>query len=178
MKCSKGDNFALSWPTHVASALQAELHVQAISGLGVTANADGSKSRTMLDLLDRTLHSVDRADYDGTSWVPSLVAFYIGSNDFVSFWSSPWEADFKKGYRSMVERILAPFGGTPPPVVHVCREGTTSCQYIKDLANEAGHIFTGTTWDIPAGCLFHRDAAQHKALAEKLTPVFESAVSR
>lgn len=176
-RAEKYNNFAHGWTLNAASALQAELHVQAISGIGVIKNAGGSTSRTMTQLLGRTLHTVDADDYDGSSWPPSLIVFYIGSNDFVNF-ANPSKDEFIAAYKDMVARILAPFGSGAPPVVHVCGEQKTPCEWIEGFAKSTGNVFTRTgpnAGGIPSGCMGHRDVRQQKTLAERLTPVFATA---
>ena len=69
--CVRGDfdNFSNGWALRVAQSLGAALSVQAISGIGVTRNAVCGHGPTLPELLGRSLHTVDRDDYDPRSWL-------------------------------------------------------------------------------------------------------------
>jgi hypothetical protein len=186
------ENFAHGWVTRAADQLNAELHVQAVSGVGVVKNAmDGkacSTTVTLPDLIKRTLQSVEKDDYNATLFSkPDVVVVYVGSNDYVNL-LSPSKAKFMAVYENMVLSILAPWTGIAasgkgkpplPAVVHVCGGEPTPCHYIQEIAEkhaEAGNwvsVYTPTgDKGVPkGGCGGHRNATQQAELAGRLSAV-------
>lgn len=167
-------NFAHGWVSDIAVSLDAEVHVQAVSGIGVL-NGAMSNGNTLPDLLDRSLQTENVDDYNASSWVPSVVVLYVGSNDYVG--TSYPEANFTQAYEAMVSRIIAPFE-VAPPVVHICGMEATPCNYIKAIAERSSAAYTTTgpnSGGIPAGCLDHRSQTQQATLAERVAPVIAAA---
>jgi hypothetical protein len=176
---AKYENFADGWAHQVGLLLKAELHVQAVSGIGVTRNA-GDPGEAMPALVHRSLRSVDKDDYNATSWRPSAVVFYIGSNDYVLPTGKPSEAQFTAAYEALVSSVLKPLGLPAPPVVHICGPEDTPCGYIEAVANRSGALYT-TTGDpgiSKEGCVGHRSAPQQQTLARHLAPIIAKAMAK
>lgn len=159
---SKQENFAHGWVHHIGEQLRADVHVQAVSGVGVAKNAlDGaacSTKVTLPNLIKRTLQSVQHEDYNASNsaWAaPGAVLLYVGSNDYANL-LKPTKANFSAAYDAMVRSILQPwaqqhvhksnsnsnsnsavltFSPPPPPaVVHICGGEARPCEYIKQVA--------------------------------------------
>jgi len=162
-------DFEKGWVSNVASILNAETHVQAISGAGVVRGAaDGP---ILPPFLNRTLRSNKNIFYDASSWVPSIIIIYIGSNDFVNV-VAPTRKEFIEAYSSMVRYILSPFA-KPPPMLHICGGETTPCDLILNISHSTGGYYTATG-DVgiaKGGCLMHRNATQQLNLAKHLSPI-------
>jgi len=75
------ESFQLSWAGRTASVLGAEVHAQAISGIGVARNWPGVvgtplPARWMLAHPDRDVR------WDLSSWIPDAVVVNLGTNDY------------------------------------------------------------------------------------------------
>lgn len=203
-QCNKNqtdqENFAHGWVTHVAEQLSADLHVQAVSGVGVFKNAlDGSACSTKItlpNLIKRTLQSVSKDDYNATSasgGMPAAVLMYVGSNDYANL-LPPSEKEFSEAYDGMVRSILKPWMEIPsytsnpvpgalPAFVHICGGEAKPCNYIKAVVvahNQEGkwrstYTETGDKGATKGGCAGHRNATQQAALASRLAPFIAKA---
>jgi len=178
-------NFAHGWVTDVAAALDArasgvtELHVQAVSGVGVAMNALGgiacSTTVPLSGLIGRTLQGVKEADWDFALWRPDIVVVYAGSNDYINV-VPPSEEEFKAKYSKMVSTILAPWTKAKPPVVHVCGYAGTPCNYIQEMAQQDGSVYVLTgDHGSKRTCGGHRNTTQQAALAKILGPIIATA---
>ena len=172
------ENWAHGWVHLVAQDLAASVRDQAISGIGVVQN-DDRQGAPLPAYLNRTLRSVARADYDAAAQPPpSVVVFYVGSNDYVAPLRVPSRAEFEDAYGNMVSSVVdAPFAANPPPAVHVCGPEDVPCEYVAAVAASRGEVYTttGDAGQAKAGCLGHRNATQQSLLAARLGPIIAEA---
>jgi lysophospholipase L1-like esterase len=79
----------------VAQDLQAEVHIEAFSGMGMVRNGGDPQIRSthpFPPMFDRTVCRDEKSLWDFSKWVPNLVIVHLGINDF----SSPPPADRKE----------------------------------------------------------------------------------
>jgi len=176
-------NFAHGWVQGVSSILSADVHVQAVSGIGVVKNAvNGAACATVLtmpEILNRTLQSESLPTYRPQSSVavPMVVVIYIGSNDWANL-QPPSKEQFVSTYTAMVHGILRLYQDyIKPAVVHVCGTEQLPCGYIQNVSASMQHTYitTGDAGIPKAGCLGHRNQAQQQSLALRLAPVIADA---
>lgn len=70
-----------SWASRAADALDAELHMIAWSGRGLTRNYDPDGEPTMAQLFDRAIPTERWSRYDLRAYVPDVVVVNLGTND-------------------------------------------------------------------------------------------------
>jgi len=75
------ESFPLSWAALVGDLLGAEIHAQAISGIGVFRNWPGVEGNPM-PLRWRLAHPERQLDWDLSGWIPHAVVVNLGTNDF------------------------------------------------------------------------------------------------
>jgi hypothetical protein len=75
------ESFGLSWAGRLESLLGAEVHAQAISGIGVVRNWPGVVGDPLPGRWKRA-HQDHPDDWDLGSWVPRAVVVNLGTNDF------------------------------------------------------------------------------------------------
>ena len=135
-----------------------------------------SPNLTLPQLVNRSLFSVDRDDYEWDSYKPDVIVSYLGSNDWNNIFPPSTER-FAAGYAKFIESLVAPYAPRPPPVVHVC-DNYPGCPVIKQYAsNRSLNVYFSPDQSVGrSGCDRHRNATQQKSLAEALAPVIKKAV--
>mmetsp|Transcript_21172 Transcript_21172/g.35674 ORF Transcript_21172/g.35674 Transcript_21172/m.35674 type:complete len:414 (-) Transcript_21172:82-1323(-) len=84
----KFDNCELAYPGLLASQFDADYHIEAIAGIGLTQNAGGSKHIAemgplpMPDLYNRTIQLLAEPVWDFSLYRPDLVTISLGGNDY------------------------------------------------------------------------------------------------
>lgn len=78
------ENHYLTYEALAARALQAELHTEAWSGIGMLRNYDGSMTNTMPERFPRTLPQRATSTWDFSAYVPDAVVINLGTNDFAA----------------------------------------------------------------------------------------------
>jgi len=195
MASFKEENFAHGWITNVAQQLSdtnipVDMHVQAVSGIGIYENAMGGAASastfvTLPKLIKRTLQSVDKDDHKGGEWQPHVVVIYAGGNDYANL-VPPSEKEFSSAYEAMARDIVGTVGWTSPPaVIHICGGEKIPCDYIKAVSDKLAsdavlkiksvYTTTGDTGIKKGGCGGHRNTTQQAALANHLAPIISSA---
>lgn len=74
-------NAARAWPSLVADALGAELHLLAWSGRGLTRNYEADEPETLPVLISRTIPTDPGSRWDDARWTPTDVVLNLGTND-------------------------------------------------------------------------------------------------
>ena len=177
----KFENWAEGWVRGVQRLLEVdEVRVQAISGIGVVKNAGGRITGPPLPAyLRRTHQTVASDDYRPADFRPSAIVMYLGSNDYTAQpLGPPSKAAFMSGYANLTDAVLSLYAlSSAPPVVHVCGGEPIPCDYIEELVQRRGEVYTPTgDAGVPkGGCLQHRNTTQQAALAKRLAPVIASA---
>ena len=97
------ESFPLSWAARTADILGAEVHAQAISGIGAVRNWPGVVGEP-LPRRWRRAHPDHTAEWDLGSWVPAAVVVNLGTNDFGTAPFLPDES-FLDGYAAFLEEI-------------------------------------------------------------------------
>jgi len=95
------EDFGRSFAGLTASALGADVHCVAWSGLGLVRNFDIEPSPTLVERHGYS-NPVTRAAWDFARWVPEIVLINLGSNDFYRV--PPPDPDL---FRSVLERFVA-----------------------------------------------------------------------
>ena len=175
------ENFAHGWVHLAASALGADASVVAVSGIGVVQNAVGglgcATQKTLPEIHNRTLFSVDEADFDPRSWNTSIIVIYLGSNDFIAVFP-PSDDAFKTAYSTFLNDIVAPYGGHGAvPVLHVCGGEDRPCSLIRSVVEGVpGSVYTetGDKGQAKGGCIGHRNTTQQANLARLMVPIIAS----
>lgn len=70
-----------SYSAMLCRELEADCRYIAWGGIGAANNNDGTTSWLAEEVYQRTLGTVETADYDFTLWVPHLVVINLGQND-------------------------------------------------------------------------------------------------
>ena len=110
----------LSFGALTAHSLNADYQINAMSGMGVVRNYNGSSPGTsFLTYYDRTLQAVDNdVWFKPASWHPQLVVIGLGINDFSTALNSgePWAttdqlvAAYKTAYQGFIRTLRAKYG--------------------------------------------------------------------
>ncbi|HEY5961134.1 MAG TPA: hypothetical protein VIV60_31470, partial [Polyangiaceae bacterium] len=65
-----------------ARALDADVHIEAISGIGMALSLGGSTTWTMPNVWDNVNVFDDTVKYDCSTWTADAVVINLGTNDF------------------------------------------------------------------------------------------------
>lgn len=154
----------LSYASEVGRRLEADVALQAVSGIGVARN-HSSESPTMLDRL-RPM-----------PWPPDLIVVALGTNDFLT---GPPEAPrppldparYEQAYGTLVERLRS--AHPKAAFLHVCSP-------MLDEADEGvqaavmSRLGYGPMIRFPeryvSGCAGHPDLREHRLMADAIEPV-------
>lgn len=176
------ENTYHTWATRIAKSVDAEMVVEAISGIGV-------KDWPIKQYLRNVLPFQNGTQWDPSSWVPDAVVMLIGHNDKVKA-SDPEE--FIDAYRDLMEVVADIYkaASTPPKIIHVCGgsiNGLDPCPAIQIASAQfnKGRTdgFQGYCTSITAeswrkinnntryhGCASHYNKEGHKILAGEILP--------
>jgi lysophospholipase L1-like esterase len=173
-----------AWLT--AAAFNAELHVIAISGRGVTRNYSGGEGLLMRWQIDKALPDHEPL-WDQSAYRPELVVVNLGANDFspgypdAAIESYPGER-FETEYAALLgalraaypeARLVAAIGplgesGVREAVARAVTAFNASGEAVGFVALEraqAGHVW---------GCDWHPGRDSHRVMAEELTGFVET----
>jgi hypothetical protein len=168
-------DFSYSWAMTVANELNADIHVQAVSGIGVTAALGGPPLPQVLErvLLSRPKPRFSESEYD---WRPDVIATFVGNNDF--FVGSPAKHEFESAYKEMIRQIRQQYSdgnSIPVLIIGFCPQFDWKVNPIlQDIAattTDAKYICTPKTGQ--SGGTGHRNDAEHKQVGEAFSPKFE-----
>lgn len=183
----------------LARALEADYHVQAVSGIGLVRNYTSEyDTRPMPEVYDLLFMELENsASWDHTNFVPDAVVVGLGTNDF-----SPGDNDrdpalplddYSAAYIDFVDSLLDEYPDAQILCMtsHMLGDGWPSAddqsatnlntaidlvvEHYADQGNEQVHKLavrkvTGR------GCGTHLDAEQHSELAEEIRPAVEAAL--
>jgi len=178
-----------SYAALVGRALDADVHVEAWSGKGITRNAADFWTPTMPEywkatIATKTTSTSPGVPWDFDAWVPNVLIVYLGSNDFAT-WPHPSADKFVPRYVSMLDAMAASYAQTKPPMLLLCgghdSMDNDPCPLVQQAQAEFAHAHPELTVrfvslkdavDYPAdfGCIAHRNAAGHAKLAKLLLP--------
>jgi lysophospholipase L1-like esterase len=174
------ENHYLSYAAIAARRLQAELHTQAWSGIGVLRNHDGTRTGTMPELYARTLPERAASRWDFSKFVPDAVLINLSTNDFGS--GDPGSA-FQEAYTQLVRELrghypAARFYLAVGPMLEAA-EHTLVLRYLRGVVSEraaAGDknlsVLEFGIQDSAAdglGCDYHPSLKTHRKMADKMT---------
>lgn len=163
-----------------AAALNAEVHVVAWSGQGLTRSNTGDTSLTVPMIWLREVASDSSSTYD-FKWVPQAVVINLGTNDFYT--GIPDAKTFETAYAQFISTIRSKYGKS----THIyCAVGpmlgndslTTAEQYVKSVvstANSGGdanvHYMEFPAQNVDsntgagAGCDYHPNLTTQRSMA-------------
>jgi len=191
----KYENCYVGWAAKLSRALNAEFHMEAMSGRGVVKNAgfnlDGK--HPMPFFWDKTLGHLHLQvpEWDFQTWIPDAVFVYLGSNDFtVNTW--PPASVFEDHYLQLLEAIRNAYLpkrrnqiDTQPKIINICGgkgvENQQPCAYVSDASTKFNQTDSGNTFFIHLqldeqypqdfGCIDHRNVYGQQKVFEYLLPL-------
>jgi hypothetical protein len=179
-------NSYLAFGSVAARELDAESHIIAISGKGVTRNWNApyiASPRPFSAFYNRTLRGKPSPEWDFKSWSPHVAVAYLGINDF-STRPHPTKELFIAQYRGFIDGIF----GRYPDVQIVCaissREPVKT--YVRELVDSMrkegnGRIHFYSFAQVPrelCGCDWHPGAAAHEKIGRELADVIRPLLGR
>jgi lysophospholipase L1-like esterase len=178
------DNFLTYGPT-VARALNAEIHVECWSGIGLVHNygsPDVVSSNNMPDIWNRTLGISTSPTWNFTNYQPEAVVINLGTNDYDSK-PSPTFPQFAAAYNLFIKRIqmeysvntkfflvCGPMLDTPCMTIESIVRSYPSNVYFVNLQNIL-------VWPGDYGCDGHPNIAGHAKMAKLTLPVIQAAMN-
>jgi lysophospholipase L1-like esterase len=182
------ESFPLSWSGLTGALLGAEVHAQAISGIGVFRNWPGVEGNPMPSRWKLAHPDRDR-DWDLSSWIPHAVVVNLGSNDFGTL-PFPSRTEFVQAFDGWLGEVRRARPGIPLVVVdgpllasdHPAA-GTRSLvrSLLDDVAARTGsQRFSLSPCDPADGFAadFHPSAAQHRRNAQEFAPYLARLLER
>jgi len=180
----------LAWPSLICNALDAECHVEAWSGFGLTLGCckqPMSASKPMSKVWFRSLasdQSLNIFDVDGTpsanlwnfaAWKPDALVINLGTNDVMGGW--PWiTKTFNASYVALIEQAVEIYGLSTQfflacgPMTHkhcesvkwVVEHAAASFKDLKISYLDQTHFLNGS---YGPRCCYHPSAEVHSAMA-------------
>jgi lysophospholipase L1-like esterase len=182
------ESFGLSWAGRLASILGAEVHAQAISGIGVVRNWPGVVGTPLPSRWKRS-HQDRETEWDLSSWSPHAVVVNLGTNDYGVLPFLP-DREFVGAFRAWLEELRAFRAGVPVVVVdgpllvdHHPAPGTRTLvrRLLDEVADATGALrFSLSSCDPVDGFAadFHPSVAQHERNAREIAPFLASLAGR
>jgi len=184
---SKFEDFSISTAYLMAKAVEAELHTQCISQVGITRNGitlAKTTSYNMTHYINRTLPTLPGHDWDYTANpVPDIAVINLGTNDYdVSsiFHEQPSFEVFEAKYTLFLNQYVSSFGGRLKALVVACGPMTkVQCATVNlcasNIASAWPHMLVrylefNLTDAKLTGCITHPNAAGHKTMFDQLLP--------
>lgn len=109
------ENGYLSYSAIAARALDAEVHITAVSGTGMVRNwaaPEQTSPNPMPSYFDRTVHNDEASKWDFSSWIPEAVVINLGNNDY-STKPNPEHELYVGRYLEFIARIRSYYGNVP-----------------------------------------------------------------
>lgn len=184
----------LTFGAVAARAVDAEYHVTAVSGIGLTRDYSSNPSydtRPMPEVYDKLyLEQTDSPDWDTSNYVPDAVVIALGTNDFspgdnsedmpreqmtVEKFVPPYEAflDELMGYYPDAEFFLlsSPMlsdSWPDPSFMYKSSLEESIAQIEADYADKGGKVHALNVLDTPGkGCGTHPSASEHQQIADQ-----------
>jgi hypothetical protein len=168
------ENAYLTWGAVAARSLNAEVHIQAKSGIALTAG-----NPTMPQIWPLTIPTDANSHWDFSRWIPDAVVINLGSNDW--FFGGDPSAAFQTAYVSFLVQVRAAY----PGAYIVCAMGPmlkdpglsqqrTAVGKVIAARNAAGDANLGVlefpvdTGALGYGCAGHPSVAEDAAMATLL----------
>ena len=189
-KCDgvKAEDAWFSWGAQLARTLQAEMHLQAWSAIGLLHDATPFSPGVMETMVARTLGGTPDTPqnaWDFDSWPPSAVVVNLGVNDGLSLGntskanSSQWAAGmlsvaqrYKKGTPILL--TVGPWLPAPPVECGVlCEFSKAAVAYGRRLGYNFSYYRypSGSVARNGTSCGGHPEADAHEAMAAQLSPL-------
>ncbi len=190
------DNVRKSMASYAAAGVNAELHLTAYSGKGISKNGTAGDTLTMPILFDRALPDPGNGTvWNHASWVPEAIVVSLGGVDYgEGVVLAP--SDFQTKYAAFVAKLRTVYGNAPYIVLTVWSQ-------IKDnggndqlrtpvtlaldgvVATRAGlgdtkvsrFSFPEADPMVEKGCYFHANAAHHQAMAALLVTELKAKIA-
>lgn len=169
------ENSYLSYSAVAARALDAEVHITAVSGTGMVRNwaaPEQTSPNPMPSYFDRTVHNDEASKWDFASWTPEAVVINLGNNDY-STKPQPDHELYVGRYLEFIARLRSYYGNVPV----FCMGRELYMPHIADMvkrANEAGdkNVFLVTySHDGEKdgyGCALHPSVKSQQKIADAL----------
>ena len=192
----------LTFGAFAARALDAEYHVTAVSGIGVTRDYSSNTSydlRTMPEVYDKLyLEQTDSPDWDTSKYVPDAVVIALGTNDFSPGDNSPdmpreqmTVEKFVPPYEDFIDELMGYYPDAEifllsspmlsdtwpdPSFMYKSSLEDAIAQIEADYADKGGKVHALNVLDTPGkGCGTHPSASEHQQIAEQnLIPALQA----
>jgi hypothetical protein len=181
------DNVRKSLAMYTGAGVNAEVHVTAYSGKGVSKNGSAADTLTMPVLFDRALPDPGSGTpWTHSKWVPEAIVISLGGVDYGDGLSAA-PADFQTKYAAFVAHLRAVYGNAPYVLLTVWsqiknnggdNELRTPLEAALDgvIATRAGlgdtkvsrYSFPEANPAVETGCYSHANDAHHQAMAALL----------
>lgn len=184
------NNARLSYEAVLSRNLNAEYHLNAVSGIGLVRNYGFQyDARPMLDVYDSLFfEQTDSPLWDPKLYVPDALVIALGSNDF-----SPGDSErpimevdvFVNAYVEFIHKLRQDFPDAhifcvsspilgdnwPTPAYKSATDQKTAITHVVDQLTQAGDSKVHKFFSIPIvgmGCGSHPDTNQHQQMADQL----------
>jgi len=178
------DNY-LTYGPIVARELNAEIHVECWSGIGLIHNAGSPvvvSPNNMPDIWNRTLGISPSPTWNFANWRPEAVVINLGTNDYDSK-PSPTFSQFQEAYRQFIQRLQNEYSPDTKFFLVCGPMLDTPCMTIESLVRSYPknvyfvNLQNILVWPNDYGCDGHPNIAGHAKMAKLTSPVVRSAMN-
>jgi hypothetical protein len=160
------ENGYLTYAAIAARAVDADLHLEARSGIGMYRSGPGSDPATLPEVYPLTLLDDPTASWLFSSWTPDVIVINLGTNDFAL--GDPGEP-FVTTYVAFVRGLRARY---PAALILCATNGrpTIALRVAQVVAAVADPEVASLDFSVPdwSGCDGHPSVAAQQAMAQQL----------
>jgi lysophospholipase L1-like esterase len=174
------DNY-LSYGPVTARALNAEIHVEAWSGMGMVRNYGDKNTTSAVPfplLFPYILPSSKEGQWNFSQWIPDVVIINLGTNDY-STQPYPPQNIYRNAYVDFITTYTKLYFGHPKFFL-ICgpMQNPSSCPNVQIVANTTGATYIDllNILDFPAdyGCDYHPAVTGHAKMANLTIAAIQS----
>jgi len=171
------DNY-LTYGPRIARELNAEVHVEAWSGMGMVKNWNGV-GVPFPALFPYVFPSKPSEEWDFSKWVPHAVVINLGTNDYCCA-PVPSEDSYETGYINFIKTYTQKYNPAPKFFL-VCGplQLSSSCAYVQKVAQATGATYVDIQNILEAsdfGCAGHPGVTGHEKMANHTLPAIRAAL--
>lgn len=190
--CSGADirrysNSSITFPVLYANMQNADLHLQAVSGLGIVRNYGGAQIAPMPTYVPLAQPQLGSSAYDLSSWKPKVVVVSLGTNDFSTLvktdelWGNAnnLKTAYKMEYHRLLDTLRQVYGGVVFILVQQSNYAAFSAAlnevYAEERAAGYNNIYKVLFGNLNmSACQWHADIADHEHIATRLSAMTDS----
>jgi lysophospholipase L1-like esterase len=171
-----------SYATYVATAVNAEAHLIAWSGIGVVRNYGDSSQLSAAPMpvyYNRTIATEPTSFWSPGQWKPDLVYVQLGTNDY-STYPQPTDEQFRQGYAVFLAQIRFDYPDAKLLIACAPMKNVNQCENILAVSktNNVQYVdIPSSTMDGAVGCSGHPNAQGQMNLANYILPTIRSLLS-